>query len=95
MKKVKDLKKWIELYNEVKAATDEVQLAYEYVKEGIVSEEELDVAYAKAMELVENLEFRNMLRDEADQMRCGWYGKPGLGINALPYVHPLGGGERI
>ena len=29
MKKVKDLKKWIELYNEVKAATDEVQLAYE------------------------------------------------------------------
>ena len=70
MKKVKDLKKWIELYNEVKAATDEVQLAYEYVKEGIVSEEELDVAYAKAMELVENLEFRNMLRDEADQMSC-------------------------
>ena len=34
MKKVKDLKKWIELYNEVKAAVDEVQLAYEYVKEG-------------------------------------------------------------
>ncbi|WP_251966938.1 peptide chain release factor 2 [Parabacteroides sp. AD58] len=70
MKKVKDLKKWIELYNEVKAATDEVQLAYEYVKEGIVSEEELDANYAKAVELIENLEFRNMLRDEADQMSC-------------------------
>ena len=70
MKKVKDLKKWIELYNEVKAATDEVQLAYEYVKEEIVSEEELDANYAKAIELIENLEFRNMLRDEADQMSC-------------------------
>ncbi|HBK29243.1 MAG TPA: peptide chain release factor 2 [Parabacteroides sp.] len=70
MKKVKDLKKWIELYNEVKAAADEVQLAYEYVKEGIVTEEELDTEYAKAMHLIENLEFRNMLRDEADQMSC-------------------------
>ena len=70
MKKVKDLKKWIELYNDVKAAADEVQLAYEYVKEGIVSEEELDANYAKAIELIENLEFRNMLRDEADQMSC-------------------------
>ena len=54
MKKVKDLKKWIELYNDVKAAADEVQLAYEYVKEGIVSEEELDANYAKAIELIEN-----------------------------------------
>ena len=70
MKKVKDLKKWIELYNEVKAAVDEVQLAYEYVKEGIVSEEELDENYQKAVSLIENLEFRNMLRDEADQMSC-------------------------
>lgn len=70
MKKVKDLKKWIELYNEVKAAADEVQLAYEYVKEEIVSEEELDAEYAKAISLIENLEFRNMLRDEADQMSC-------------------------
>ena len=70
MKKVKDLKKWIELYQEVKAAVDEVQLAYEYVKEGIVSEEELDENYQKAVSLIENLEFRNMLRDEADQMSC-------------------------
>ena len=35
MKKVKELKKWIELYNEVHAAAEELQLAYDYVKEGI------------------------------------------------------------
>ena len=34
MKKVKELKKWIELYNEVHAAAEELQLAYDYVKEG-------------------------------------------------------------
>ncbi len=70
MKKVKELKKWIELYNEVESATDELELAYEYVKEEIISETELDEAYAKALSLVENLEFRNMLRQEADQLGC-------------------------
>ncbi|MCC8143931.1 MAG: peptide chain release factor 2 [Tannerellaceae bacterium] len=70
MKVVKELKKWIELYNEVHAAAEELELAYEYVKEGIISEDEVDEAYRKALELVENLEFRNMLRQEADQMSC-------------------------
>ncbi|WP_139322613.1 peptide chain release factor 2 [Parabacteroides massiliensis] len=70
MKKVKELKKWIELYNEVHAAAEELQLAYDYVKEGIVSEEEVDEVYGKTIQLVESLEFRNMLRQEADQMSC-------------------------
>lgn len=70
MKIVKELKKWIELYNEVHNAAEELQLAYEYAKEGIISEEEIDEAYAKALSLVEDLEFRNMLRQEADQMGC-------------------------
>lgn len=70
MKKVKELKKWIELYGEVQAASEELELAYEYVKEEIITEEELDEAYRKASELLENLEFRNMLREEADQMSC-------------------------
>ncbi|MBR2497397.1 MAG: peptide chain release factor 2 [Parabacteroides sp.] len=70
MKKVKELKKWIELYNEVHAAAEELQLAYDYVKEEIVSEEEVDETYKKAIQLVESLEFRNMLRQEADQMSC-------------------------
>ena len=70
MKKVKELKKWIELYNEVHAAAEELPLAYEYVKEEIITEEELDEAYAKALQLIEDLEFRNMLRQEADSMSC-------------------------
>lgn len=70
MKKVKELKKWIELYNEVHAAAEELQLAYEYVKEEILTEEEVDKTYAHALGLLENLEFRNMLRQEADQMSC-------------------------
>ena len=70
MKKVRELKKWIELYNEVKSAAEELQLGYDYLREEIVSEEEVDEAYAKAIHLIEELEFRNMLREEADQMSC-------------------------
>lgn len=70
MKIVKDLKKWIELYREVHDAAEELSLAFEYVKESITSEEEVDAAYTRTKELIESLEFRNMLREEADQMCC-------------------------
>jgi peptide chain release factor 2 len=70
MKVVKDLKKWLELYRELHAADEELSLAYEYAKEGVVSEAEVDAAYSHALTLLENLEFRNMLREEADQMSC-------------------------
>ena len=70
MKTVKDLRKWIDLYKELHDAAEELSLAFEYTKEGVLSEEELDTTYAKAFELLENLEFRNMLREEADQMSC-------------------------
>ena len=38
------------------------------IKESITSEEEVDAAYTRTKELIESLEFRNMLREEADQM---------------------------
>jgi len=68
MKVVKELKFWINAYNEVKAATGELQLAFEYVKEGIVSEEEIDTHYSHAILLIEDLELKNMLRREEDKL---------------------------
>ena len=70
MKLVKDLQKWIEGYNELKTLADELELAFDFYKEELVTEEEVDEAHAKALEHVENLELQNMLRDEADQMSC-------------------------
>jgi peptide chain release factor 2 len=70
MKKVKDLKKWIDGYNEVKVLSDELELSLDYLKEEIVTEEEVDAAYAKAISAIEGLELRNMLRGEADSMSC-------------------------
>ena len=50
--------------------TDEVQLAFDFYKDELVTEEEVDDAYAKAITAVEALELKNMLREEADQMDC-------------------------
>lgn len=68
MKVIRELKGWIEGYNHVKSAADELQLAYDFQKEGITSEEEVDEAYRKAMVAVESLELKNMLRREEDKL---------------------------
>ena len=68
MKKVKDLRKWVESYNEVKAAADELQLAYDFYREEAVTEEEVDTAYRHTLELIETLEMKNMLSKEEDKL---------------------------
>ncbi len=70
MKLVKGLQKWIEGYQEVKVLSDELELSFDFCKDGLITEAEVDEAYAKAIEAVENLELKNMLREEADQMSC-------------------------
>ena len=70
MRKVKDLQKWIDGYREVKTMADELELAFDFCKDDLVTEEEVDAAYQKAVTAVEALELKNMLRQEADQMDC-------------------------
>ena len=68
MRKVKDLQKWIDGYKEVKAATDDTEVAFDFYKEEMSTEEEVDGYYAEALRLIEDLEMKNMLRGEADGM---------------------------
>ena len=68
MRKVKGIKAWIEGYEGVRAATEELQLAFDYYKEELVTEEEVDTAYTHALGEVETLEMKNMLSHEEDQM---------------------------
>ena len=70
MKKVKAIKKWIDGYNDVRHAADELQLAFDFYKEEMVTEDEVDEDYRKAIELIEGLELKNMLRQKEDPMEC-------------------------
>lgn len=68
MKKVKCIEKWLKDYKEVSTLTDELSLAVDFFKDEIVSEEEVDALYNKAVKAIEALELRNMLRQEEDPM---------------------------
>ena len=68
MKKIKSLRNWINGCEEVELAVDEVATGFDFVKEGLVEESELDALYSKAMAMLEKLELRNMLRHDEDKM---------------------------
>ncbi len=70
MKKVKGLQAWIDGYKEVRSLADELQLAVDFFKEELVTEQEVDEIYQKSLLAIESLELKNMLREEADQMDC-------------------------
>ncbi len=68
MRKIKELKNWVEGYSGVKTAAEELQLSYDFYKEEAVTEEEVDEAYRHALEAIETLEMKNMLSHEEDKL---------------------------
>ena len=70
MKKVKGIKRWLDGYAEVRTLTDELQLAFDFYHDEMVTEEEVDDDYRKAVKAIENLELMNMLRQKEDPMGC-------------------------
>jgi len=67
MRKIKSIKQWVDGYNQIKIAVDELILAFDFYKEEAVTEEEIDIAYAHVVGLLEDIELKNMLRQEEDR----------------------------
>lgn len=59
---------WIDRYQEVEKSVEELALAYDFVKEEVITESELDEIYQRTITLIEDLELRNMLRREEDKL---------------------------
>ena len=70
MKKVKGIQKWLDGYKKVRLYADELQLAFDFYKDEMVTEEEVDTDYDKAIKAIEDLELKNMLRQKEDPMDC-------------------------
>ena len=70
MKKVKGIQKWLDGYKTVRLYADELRLAFDFYKDEMVTEEEVDADYAKAIKAIEDLELKNMLRQKEDPMDC-------------------------
>ncbi|WP_304154820.1 peptide chain release factor 2 [Hoylesella buccalis] len=70
MIKVKSIEKWLVGYQQVRQLADELELAFDFYRDDMIAEDELDADYAKAVAAIEDLEMKNMLRQTEDPMDC-------------------------
>ena len=68
LKKIARLKSWVEGFNAVKTAVEDLNVLDEFLEAGESSEEEVTAQYSKALSLTEELESKNMLRNEEDSL---------------------------
>jgi peptide chain release factor 2 len=68
LRKINSKKIWVDGFEGVKTAIDDLNVLYDFFKEGDVSEEELKESFSKALKKTEDLEFKNMLRNEEDKL---------------------------
>ncbi len=70
MKKVKGIERWLKDYKAAREYADELQLAFDFYHDDMVTEDVVDADYAKAIKAIEELELKNMLRQKEDPMDC-------------------------
>ncbi len=68
LKNLNNKKKWVEDYASAKSLLEEATILYEFYKEGEGKESEVQKQYDRSLKSVEDLEFRNMLSNEGDEL---------------------------
>ena len=68
MKQLRSLKKWVSDYNKVKTQFEDLEVIYDFFKAGDVEASELEEQHEALLALLEDIEFRNMLSEEGDNM---------------------------
>jgi len=68
MKAIRVNKKWVSDYNTAKSLVEDLEVLYEFYKEGETAIDDVDVQFEKASIFIEDLEFRNMLSEEGDSL---------------------------
>ncbi|MDA9144298.1 peptide chain release factor 2 [Flavobacteriaceae bacterium] len=68
MKQLRTLKKWVSDYEIIKQGIDDLEVLMEFEKSGDAEAVEVNSQYESSIELLEALEFRNMLSDEGDDL---------------------------
>ena len=64
------LKQWVSSYEALETMVEEVEVLYEFQKEGEATETEVDTAYDKALKRVEEVEFKSTLNKPEDELGC-------------------------
>lgn len=70
MKEISNLKVWTEAYAKIEAQLGDLEVLYEFFKEGEGTEADLNNAHNATLEAIESLEFQQMLDKEEDRLSC-------------------------
>jgi peptide chain release factor 2 len=68
MKFIQSKKQWVDDYNAAETLLADLEVLLEFQQEGEVSENEVSAQYERALETIENMEFKNMLSEEGDEL---------------------------
>ena len=68
LKQLRSKKKWVEAYEEIHTQFEDTQVLLDFAKEDPDSEKELDETFPQLVEKIEDLEFKNMLSNEGDEL---------------------------
>ena len=68
VKDLQRLKKWVHDYKKLKTLVDELDVLYDFFKSNELSSDELSSHYLNCIDHLEQVEFRNMLSNEGDEM---------------------------
>ena len=79
LKNINKKKVWVTAYDEVASTVEDLVVLGDFFIEGEVDEIEVSLQYALAIKKVEELEFKNMLSGEEDNMSAVMTINPGAG----------------
>ncbi len=68
MRFIQSKKQWVDDFNKGKNLIGDLEVLIEFFQEGDVTEQEVTAQYEKAINLIEKLEFKNMLSEEGDEL---------------------------
>ena len=68
MKGIAQLKSWTTGFDRINTGIDDLTVLYDFFREGESSEEDVENQYRLCLSLIEDLEVRNMLRKDEDQL---------------------------
>lgn len=68
LKQLRSKKKWVEDYQAIRSLYEDLQVLVEFAKEDPDSEADLDIEFPKLLGLISDLEFKNMLSNEGDEL---------------------------
>ena len=68
MKAIAQLKSWTTDFEKINAALDDLVVLNDFYREGEATEEDVDNQYNSCLSVIEDLEVRNMLQKEEDQL---------------------------